>query len=532
MIFLLLAKLSNEWWVARRDRRERERTFALANPMMCKTLSGEVLHLTEWAHLKNLMTRLQNLYPAEASCERGMSASLVSREYGPIDVRSGTEWRKMMLDGLIKVDDLALVFMPTASYTAPDPHPEIKHQQRDPGVHVDMQPITLVPNPMFETPVRINSVQYELYVEEGPLAQAHAGNVNLKRVVEGLGAWSATPAWLHPEGSENDVEALFAEYPQSGSFLAVSLDMGAEGETNYYLYVRDAEQQFNYQFLLRMFSDDNTVDIQLDESEEHNLPGATDLYSAASFLCSEQPWWKVPLTTPIEYTRGEARARSSISVQLTRRSKEQSFGIGYNSHVIMSVAPDGPSAGKLELGDKILALNGQSTRGMSHNDAIQLICGGLHVAMTVSRLLGDEEAAAAAVAAEEAAKAEALKEAEDAAAAAKAAEDAAMYCAECAHATYLCTICSDKVHAAAAAAAAADADAREAERAAKAEAAAKTADEEAAAAAAAAEENAKAGTVAAASRPYELELIGLGPQEMGGVMVGGQLSELADETVL
>ena len=132
-----------------------------------------------------------------------------------------------------------------------------------------------------------------------------AGNVKLKHIVEGFGEWSATPAWLHPEGTENDVEALFAEYPQDGSFLAVSLDMGAEGETNYYLYVRDAEQQWNYQFLLRMFSDDNTVDIMLDESEGHHLPGATDLHSAAKFLCSEQPWWQVPLTTPILRTRAQ-----------------------------------------------------------------------------------------------------------------------------------------------------------------------------------------------------------------------------------
>ena len=152
----------------------------------------------------------------------------------------------------------------------------------------------------------IAAMQQQLQHGGIDLAQAHAQNVDIKHVIEGLGPWSERPAWLHLD--EPNIDELFADHPaggEEGSFCAVSIEIpDRQGETNYILYVHYEQEKYNYPFLLRVF-DNNTVQIEPDPEDPnlvHDLPGVVDLHGAAKFLCVEQqPWWPVALRTPIAF---------------------------------------------------------------------------------------------------------------------------------------------------------------------------------------------------------------------------------------
>jgi hypothetical protein len=107
------------------------------------------------------------------------------------------------------------------------------------------------------------------------------------------------------ERNPEQLEQLFEPYQQEGSFCAVEFDMGTDEETNYLLSVRIWDQLDHIpivmQYLVRMFHDDNSIDLQLDATNLYTLEGAHTLHDVWGQLSHVHPWWSTPLTQPIPF---------------------------------------------------------------------------------------------------------------------------------------------------------------------------------------------------------------------------------------
>lgn len=138
------------WPTIRDARRERvrekglKRVFGRANPVICRSLAGEMFLIEDWAFCNDLVAELQKQHPTLV-VDDGMSIALVHPAYGKIHPRSMV-WRDGMLDQTISVDNIALVFEPTDGAKAPDATPvraayvEVGNESQDVGV-----PVTLTP---------------------------------------------------------------------------------------------------------------------------------------------------------------------------------------------------------------------------------------------------------------------------------------------------------------------------------------------------------------------------------------------------
>lgn len=96
---------------ARREKARQKglkRVFGRANPIICRSLGGEMFPIADWAFCKDLVAELKKQHP-NLVVDDGMSVALVHPDYGKVHPTSSV-WRDDMLDGNISVDNIALVY--------------------------------------------------------------------------------------------------------------------------------------------------------------------------------------------------------------------------------------------------------------------------------------------------------------------------------------------------------------------------------------------------------------------------------------
>jgi len=93
-----------------------KRVFGRANPIICRSLGGEMFPIADWAFCKDLVAELKKQHP-NLVVDDGMSVALVHPDYGKVHPTSSV-WRDDMLDGNISVDNIALVYERTSDANA------------------------------------------------------------------------------------------------------------------------------------------------------------------------------------------------------------------------------------------------------------------------------------------------------------------------------------------------------------------------------------------------------------------------------
>jgi hypothetical protein len=330
---------------------EQEKAAHLAygrkHPLTVKTLTGDTHTLLEWGACWDLREELTRVVPAlGASDDFTLSDEIKCLK--PVDCKYGSAFRVEQLTGAAE-HVLLLTYLPqnkptgasdaTTINTTPFPlaapavprapvapraamgmstpataPPAVPSAQHPPPPPTGGKPQLAVPRPSprpSPRPFPTNSPKPSPRLIRSPLPPPPP------RSTSKLGnPTAAVPFWMHPQmdlvAHPEKLEQLFEPYQQEGSFCAVAYNMGSDGETNYLLSVRKWDQNDRImivvQYLVRMFHDDDSVELQLDGQQVHLLDGVHTLHEVAHYLCRVHAWWPIPLSVPIPHIDQHAAA--------------------------------------------------------------------------------------------------------------------------------------------------------------------------------------------------------------------------------